>query len=634
MVAWSAVRPMAPPTLDRVLNCPTLPTLPAVALKVLELTRDPRISIVRIAQTVQNDPALAGKVLKTVNSSYYALSKPCPNIGRAMSLLGLNTVKSIVLSFSLVDTTRKMGLEGRLDLTAYWRRAVYGAAAARVIAQRTLACDADEAFVGSLLSDIGMLACFAALRDEYAEVVTRAGEDHDGLIPVEREALGFDHASVGRELALRWRLPGQLVECVSRHHNAANVNGPHAALVRTVALAGMTAAALAPGAPKSKLGGFITHARGWFDLDTPEAREIVETTAAGAAELSKLLDLSTGARPNLDEVLAEAHERLLETQVEIERESAELRRDNEALARRANIDGLTGLYNRAYFDRTLIEQVQATRGAGQPLTVIFLDADHFKRVNDEYGHQAGDAVLIETARRLRGAIERIGVLCRYGGEEFVAILPNITREKGLRIAEALRLAIARTAFDLRAYDLPGIVLERTISLGVATTDPKDATRDWTPEQIVKYADEAVYAAKGAGRNCVRGASLGGTDRGGGEPGPARARVAVVDPNEFSRRVVAQAMAGEFDVTPGLSLPAGTPFDLVLADASLVRAGLRCGGALLVATASDPNPATREACTRGGASVVLDTMDFATKAGETVSLLRRLLAARAGGARAA
>lgn len=632
MVAWSAVRPMAPPTLDRVLNCPTLPTLPAVALKVLELTRDPRISIVRIAQTVQNDPALAGKVLKTVNSSYYALSKPCPNIGRAMSLLGLNTVKSIVLSFSLVDTTRKMGLEGRLDLTAYWRRAVYGAAAARVIAQRTLACDADEAFVGSLLSDIGMLACFAALRDEYAGVLTQAGEDHEALIPAERGILGFDHASVGRELALRWRLPPQLVECVSRHHNAAHVSGPHAALVRTVALAGMAAAALVPGAPKSKLGAFLTHARVWFDLDAPEAREVVETTAEGAAELSKLLDLSTGARPNLDEVLAEAHERLLETQVEIERESAELRRDNEALARRANIDGLTGLYNRAYFDRTLIEQLEATRGAGQPLTVIFLDADHFKRVNDEHGHQAGDAVLIETARRLRGAIERIGVLCRYGGEEFVAILPSVSREKGLRIAEALRLAIARTPFDLSGYDLPGLALARTISLGVATTDPKDASRDWTPEQVVKRADEAVYAAKSAGRNCVRGASEG--EAASGEGGPARARVAVIDPNEFSRRVVAQALAGEFEVMQGLSLPAGRAFDLVLADASLVRAGLRCGGALLAATASDPNPTTRDACTRGGASVVLDTMDFATKPGETISLLRRLLAARAGEAKAA
>src|SRR5262245_29063791 len=118
---------MAPRALENVLACPNLPTLPGVAMRVLELTRDPGTSINKIAQVVQNDPALTAKVLKTVNSSYYGLAQPCPSIARAMGILGLNTVKAIVLGFSLVDTTKRAGPDDRFDLAAYWRRAVYGA---------------------------------------------------------------------------------------------------------------------------------------------------------------------------------------------------------------------------------------------------------------------------------------------------------------------------------------------------------------------------------------------------------------------------------------------------------------------------------------------------------------------------
>ncbi|MDX2131953.1 MAG: GGDEF domain-containing protein [Planctomycetota bacterium] len=618
---------MAKPTLDRVLSCPTLPSLPAVALQVLELTKDPRVSIARIAQTVQNDPALASKVLRTVNSSYYALSTPCPNIGRAMSLLGLNTVKSIVLSFSLVDTTSKLGLDGAFDLESYWRRAVYSAAAARAIAQHTRACDPDEAFVGALLQDIGMLACFTALRGEYAAVIAKVGEDHDESAGVERATLGFDHAGVGGQLAERWRLPEQLVEAVAHHHAAEHASGPHARMVRTVALGGMVASALTVARPQSKLGAFIVSARRWFEVDSATSKSLVESTAAGAAELSKLLDISTGRRPDVGSILAEAHERMLETQEEIAAESAALRRDNEELARRANTDGLTGLHNRAFFDRELREQLAKTRAARHPITLIFLDADKFKGVNDTHGHQAGDAVLIETARRLRDAIGRVGTLCRYGGEEFVAILPQIDLEKGKRIAELLRRAIERSPFDLAHYDLPGIVLPRTISLGVATSDPANASGSWTPEHLTKLADEAVYAAKTAGRNCVRWADPGApSPEKAAAPAPAdlAPTVAVVDPDPFARRLIAGALLTRFRVTATPTLAPDESASLVFIDAALLLAGLPRRPAKFVAMTSDADPAMRAACEAAGALCVLDKLEFAQRPGETVERFRAML----------
>ena len=147
---------MSAATLDKVLASPKLPTLPAVATKMLQLTSNPDVELDDIADLVQYDQALSAKILKTVNSSYYSLRQPCTNIKRALTYLGLNTVKSLVLGFSLVDLTRHN--DDGFDLMDYWRRCVYSAAAARRIAMVTGTCDADEAYIAALMQDIGMLA--------------------------------------------------------------------------------------------------------------------------------------------------------------------------------------------------------------------------------------------------------------------------------------------------------------------------------------------------------------------------------------------------------------------------------------------------------------------------------------------
>lgn len=342
---------MPSPLLERVTNCGTLPSLPAVAMKVLELTRDPKVSIAAIANTVQMDPALSTKVLRTVNSSYYALTVPCPNISRAMSLLGLNTVKALVLGFSLVDCTKRLGREGSLDLTAFWRRAVYGAASARVLAVHTRACDPEEAFVGALLQDIGILACFAALKDEYLSAISGADEDHDALGALEQGRLGFDHAQVGRLLAEKWRLPPQLVECVALHHSDKSAPVSHERLVRTVQLSRLVAGTLTLAQPREKHKAFLINARQWFELPFADANALIESAARGARELAKSLDLRVGAPTDVTAILSEAHERLAESQEAMQQESLELKTRNEELARQSRKDGLTGAFNRAHFDQ-------------------------------------------------------------------------------------------------------------------------------------------------------------------------------------------------------------------------------------------------------------------------------------------
>ncbi|CAG0970608.1 Response regulator PleD [Phycisphaerales bacterium] len=647
---------MPPSQIDRILSCPSLPTLHAVALKVLELTRDPQVSIARIAAAVQNDPALTTKVLRTVNSSVYGLTTPCPNISRAMSLLGLNTVKSIVLSFSLVDMAKGMSDGGHLDLVAYWRRAVYGAAAARVIALGTRACDPEEAFTGALLQDIGMLAAFTSLRREYASIIGAAGEDHDLTLAVERRALGADHAWIGGQLAERWKLSQQLVHCITHHHDADSCPPSHQTIVRVVALGGLATGALTLAHPKDKLNAYFACARNWFSLDSLNARQLVESAAASATDLSKALDLQTGDKPDVGAILAEAHEQMVVTQAALAQESAELKRSNEELAKRATIDGLTGAYNRAHFDREVHEIVARCRAANQPVTVIFLDADKFKSVNDQHGHQAGDAVLIEIVRRLRETAERFGTLCRFGGEEFVLVLPNVNLDKGRKVGDLLRQSIERAPFDLARYDMPGIVLNRTISVGVAASEPGTPSHEWTPEQLTHHADEAVYAAKQAGRNCVRFVNTDGSTPDSAPATPAGCipaptgcvRVLIVDDDPFSVRILEKVLGArpEFAITvasgeaealhaASQALSVHESFDLVLMDhylgdargTAVIRALQNLNStraAAFVLVSGRTTPGIEEIARAAGARLYLDKLDFSVSASGVLDRLLELV----------
>lgn len=488
--------------LERVLACPTLPTLPGVAVKVLELTRDPQVSLSKLAQTVQNDPALATKVLKTINSSYYGLTVPCPSISRAMTLLGLSTVKSLVLGFSLVETTGKIKLDERFDLVAHWRRAVYSAAAARALALEIRVCDPDEAFLGGLVQDIGLLACFAALRDEFAATMATAPADHDELPAFERTTIGFDHAAVGEQLAQRWRLPPQLAESIGKHHAPDLAHPSHQSLVRVVAAGTMAAAALTAENPKPKLGRYLISCREWFSLPNDTARNLLAEATRGATELSKLLNLRTGMAPDVAAIQAQAHEQLLAAQEEMQRETVELRKSNDELSRKTITDALTGAFNRAHFDEQLASLAAESRAQGSALALIMVDADRFKAVNDTHGHPAGDAVLRQIAARLTQALGTVGVICRLGGEEFAILIPGANIEKAAKLAELARTLMARAPMDVRGSGAKVAMLPVTVSLGVATIEPGPAGHA-SAESLVKAADAALYAAKQNGRNQVR-----------------------------------------------------------------------------------------------------------------------------------
>jgi two-component system cell cycle response regulator len=157
-------------------------------------------------------------------------------------------------------------------------------------------------------------------------------------------------------------------------------------------------------------------------------------------------------------------------------------------------DPLTGAWNYRYFERRFEQEIERSRRFGRVLALLMLDVDHFKSVNDRFGHQRGDEVLVEFAARVTGSVRDIDTFARYGGEEFVLILPETNLDGGLAVAEKLRLATHRTPFCADADG--GIRL--TVSIGLACF-PEHAT---SPEELVRAADQALYQAKLQGRNRV------------------------------------------------------------------------------------------------------------------------------------
>ncbi len=166
---------------------------------------------------------------------------------------------------------------------------------------------------------------------------------------------------------------------------------------------------------------------------------------------------------------------------------------HEEIYRLTTVDGLTQIYNKRYFTETLEREIGRALRYRRHLSLIMFDIDHFKEVNDNYGHLAGDSVLRVLAATIKSRIRREDVFARYGGEEFAIILPEIERENAAVFAEKVRILIERTIFEFDALPIP-----IRISVGVASLnfDTEDC------DALVQKADEKLYEAKEAGRNRV------------------------------------------------------------------------------------------------------------------------------------
>jgi two-component system cell cycle response regulator len=183
------------------------------------------------------------------------------------------------------------------------------------------------------------------------------------------------------------------------------------------------------------------------------------------------------------------------TQLRRKRYTDKLKHSLQLSLEMAITDQLTGLFNRRYMSRHLSTLIANTEKTGKPVSFLIMDIDYFKQVNDTHGHDVGDEVLREFAQRISANVRGIDLACRYGGEEFVVVMPDTDMTFAHMVAERLRQAVADAPFRIGVE--PGR-LPVTISIGVTTSEgPND-----TAEALLKRADKALYRAKRDGRNRV------------------------------------------------------------------------------------------------------------------------------------
>jgi diguanylate cyclase (GGDEF)-like protein len=213
-------------------------------------------------------------------------------------------------------------------------------------------------------------------------------------------------------------------------------------------------------------------------------------------EVAPLFEINIGPTTSFEAILKKANEALVELTLRSQQQATTLQVQNQQLKVQATTDALTGLNNRATFDQFIARQFAASIRENKPLSLILLDVDKFKSINDKHGHPTGDQVLKFVGRLLKAAARQQDLAVRYGGEEMCIVLPATTRAQATTTAETIRRALAAKPVATATQSIPV-----TASFGVATLEPPFVFKE--SAQLIKAADLAVYAAKHAGRNCVR-----------------------------------------------------------------------------------------------------------------------------------
>ena len=225
------------PLIDRLFDrISEVSSLPDVALRIIELADDPNSEADDLLRTIRTDPALAMRIMRTVNSSYYALEEKVADLKQAITLLGMNEVRNLALTAYVAPLFRSTGQYRSYSRRGLWNHLVSVGLSARLIAETCGRVLPEEAYLSGLLHDVGLILIDQYMPRPFRRVLDRVSEGIP-LCEAELQILGFDHANLGQFVSARWNLPERLSASIGLHHRAEQYAGPHRDMVSIVALA-------------------------------------------------------------------------------------------------------------------------------------------------------------------------------------------------------------------------------------------------------------------------------------------------------------------------------------------------------------------------------------------------------------
>lgn len=468
----------------RLRDCTSLPGIPDVARRLIELANQPETGMAQICDCVSMDPELSAKFLRMARSPHYPTRRNAANLRQAISLLGAHASIRIALSLSLVQSGQWTSAVRTIDPAQFWQRAMLSALASRALGERSHLKKLDDLFLAGLLQDIGILVFDAMMPDEYQRICGK-WQTHDELLTAELDAFGAGHDEVGYWLLKRWNMPDYLaLSCLGSHRLKREMEAM-SKMSACIAVSGMIADHFLDPNNKETLTALVDAAQQYLDMDSGTLAGVLDIVAARLPETAELFGVNLLGTIKINALVPEA------------RDLQMLRRLGQSRGPERNSmrDALTGAANRSFLDSVLHSEFELATRHGWPLSVAMIGLDHFEKLGDSPGQPAGDSVLLSVAHRIQGQIRPDDIFARYGSKEFIVVLPGTPLEQMLALLMRLKESIGALG---RGHE-KGAFMDVTASIGVAS-HMDSGVRFERKDELLKAVGEARDRARRAGRN--------------------------------------------------------------------------------------------------------------------------------------
>jgi two-component system, cell cycle response regulator len=498
--------------LEKIWTSPRLPSLPSVVVKLLKISKDPNAGMRDYVGIVKADPAIATKILKSANSSYFGFSSQIASIERAVPLLGSKTVVGLALSFSLSQVAIQPGPLSSC-FQEYWERSAIQAATADLLSKlSTDAVDCDY-FLAGLLTDIGSLALLQTNAEDYLPVLENAASSHRQLHEVEAELLGFDHSMVGRSMLELWSLPEALLQAIEYHHEGFDqLRGrrelPAFDVIKATAVASAVSDFICTTNDSESVDRFRQLTSEFYGFSETRLTEFIEELKPRIEAASEILSVDTSAMRDPLELMAEANECLSrltlnentnESRRSDDSEKAELCLEEENLsAQKQELrDPITRLYHRQFFEDSLAKEAHRCCRNANPVGVILASPDCFDEIIETHGRAFADRVLARIARLFEEMLREGDVVSRFGDEQFTVLVHQPSEKNVERLSERLRARL-----ELEFFEDEGLSVPITLSIGAAFIVPGRSEPDLV-KRLIDGSCTALEKSKQLGSNQCR-----------------------------------------------------------------------------------------------------------------------------------
>jgi len=488
-----------------------LPVLSGSIANILSLTDGDESNVSQIADVIKKDISLSAAILKITNSAAFGLLRKVTTIDQAVMLLGFLSVRNIALGVGVFNLFPPQEKE---FMSKVWQRSLVTGLAARELCVLIGNKRKEDAFTIGLLHDVGLVALYRYDKKKATDLLKKMEDDGRMILLDEKNYVGLDHIEIGMLLVKKWRLPEEIIHVMIHHHEEPAENASYkdndVKLSQIIYLASLAGDIFYLGRKTESIKKFTEGCQRLLGISADDADHLLQNIHPQLMEVAAYFDIAVGSGKTYDEILSTINEEIVNVTISNEaikhhltqafdRERAmavKLEEANKKLQILASKDPLTGLYNRQFLNELLEKEWSRSQRYGCTLSIILVDIDDFKKVNDGYGHQAGDTVLKKIAEVLSENLRRNDYLARYGGEEFLFVLPQTDLRDACIAAERFRTAVRKLMISLNKDHR----LSLSISCGVATAHPEK--KGGNTDDLIQRADNALYEAKRLGKDRV------------------------------------------------------------------------------------------------------------------------------------